>query len=100
MALLVYGIGYMGLRQPEIFRHASVEAPVVPNTSVEAPSPPDKPEPLSPQYERSGLGDDEAKRLEASLLAVMERDQPWKDSELTLSDLAARLDSTPHKLSE
>jgi AraC-like DNA-binding protein len=30
----------------------------------------------------------------------MEREQPWKDSELTLSDLAARLDSTPHKLSE
>jgi AraC-like DNA-binding protein len=30
----------------------------------------------------------------------MESDQPWRDSELTLSDLAARLDSTPHKLSE
>lgn len=100
MALLVYGIGYMGLRQPEIFRHATAEFPVVKRTSAEAASPPDKAETLSPQYERSGLGDQEANLLETSLLAVMEREQPWKDSELTLSDLATRLNSTPHKLSE
>jgi AraC-like DNA-binding protein len=30
----------------------------------------------------------------------MEKQQPWKESELTLADLASRLDSTPHKLSE
>jgi AraC-like DNA-binding protein len=100
MALLVYGIGYMGLRQPEIFRLAAVDFSVVKEPSVEAASPPEKPETLSPQYERSGLGDDEAKQLKTSLLAVMEREQPWKDSELTLPDLAARLKSTPHKVSE
>jgi hypothetical protein len=30
----------------------------------------------------------------------MDREQPWKDSELTLPDLAQRLHSTPHKLSQ
>ena len=30
----------------------------------------------------------------------MERDRPWQDSELTLSDLSGRLNTTPHKLSE
>jgi AraC-like DNA-binding protein len=30
----------------------------------------------------------------------MDREQPWKNSELMLPDLAARVNSTPHKLSE
>src|ERR1044071_5488173 len=34
------------------------------------------------------------------LRRIMDAEQPWKDSELTLPDLAARLNSTPHKLSE
>lgn len=100
MALLVYGIGYMGLRQPEIFRQATVDFTELERASVKATPPSDKAETSSPQYERSGLGDHEANLLKTSLLAIMDREQPWKDSELTLSDLAARLDSTPHKLSE
>lgn len=100
MALLVYGIGYMGLRQPEIFRQATVDFTELERASVKATPPSDKAETSSPQYERSGLGDHEANLLKTALLAIMDREQPWKDSELTLSDLAARLDSTPHKLSE
>jgi AraC-like DNA-binding protein len=38
--------------------------------------------------------------LKEALLALMDADHPWKDSELTLADLATRLDTTPHKLSE
>jgi AraC-like DNA-binding protein len=30
----------------------------------------------------------------------MDAQKPWQDSELTLADLATKLDSTPHKLSE
>jgi AraC-like DNA-binding protein len=86
VALLVYAIGYMGLRQPEVFRYETSEFAVV--TAPIA------------RYERSGLGGDEALTLKMSLLEVMERDRPWIDSELTLADLAGRLDSTPHKLSE
>ena len=100
MALLVYGIGYMGVRQPEIFRLATPESADLKGLTVETPLASHNSQTQSPHHERSSLGEHEAKLLKMSLIAVMERDQPWKDSELTLSDLAARLDSTPHKLSE
>jgi AraC-like DNA-binding protein len=99
MALLVYGIGYMGLRQPEIFRYETAESPVQ-KGEVESASQLSELEASVPRYERSGLGDVEAERLKASLLHAMEEGQTWKESELTLADLATRLNSTPHKLSE
>ena len=97
MALLIYGIGYMGLRQPEIFRYETAELPV---QKPEADSAPPATETPPPRYERSGLSDEEARALKDSLVRIMEREQPWKESELTLADLASRLDSTPHKVSE
>jgi AraC-like DNA-binding protein len=99
MALLIYGIGYMGLRQPEVFRYETAEFPVQPR-EVESAPPAIELETPAPRYERSGLGEAEAKGLKESLVRMMEREQPWKESELTLADLASRLDSTPHKLSE
>ena len=58
-----------------------------------------EPEP-SPRYERSGLTDREAQRLKNALASAMDKDRLWSDSDLTLADLAARLSTTPHKLSE
>ena len=121
MAVVVYGIGYMGLRQPEIFRYDTAEyrvpvevrtpapgpvptpvlAPIAPVPA--SPSPPELqiPEPeLSPRYERSGLTDREAQRLKNALALAMDKDRLWRDSDLTLADLADRLSTTPHKLSE
>jgi AraC-like DNA-binding protein len=97
IALLVYAMGFMGLRQPEIFRYETAEYPVQVATS--RPSTTDVPAEV-PRYERSGLGDNEAAKLEQDLLALMDRERPWIDSELTLADLAAQLGTTPHKLSE
>jgi len=100
MAVLVYAIGYMGLRQPEVFRYETAEYPVPTPVGGPPAPPPDELEAPTTRYERSGLGDVEALRLKKSLLAIMDAEQPWKNSELTLADLAARLNSTPHKLSE
>jgi len=122
MAVMVYGIGYMGLRQPEIFRYDTAEyrVPVelrvphelaVPRSVASRPlmvsslaatdeSQVSAPEAPSPRYERSGLSDREAQRLKDQLMAVMENERPWRESDLTLADLADRLDTTPHKLSE
>jgi AraC-like DNA-binding protein len=108
MAVLVYTIGYMGLRQAEVFRYETAEWPVPESPRAAAPSPGAAPPPLVPEvarktsarYERSGLGDEEASRMKASLLAIMESQGPWRDSDLTLADLAAQLGTTPHKLSE
>jgi AraC-like DNA-binding protein len=112
MAVLVYAIGYMGLRQPEIFRYETAEYPV-PEVLRQSPTPPAPPPDEAPldvappvefspvsRYERSGLGEFEAQRLKAALIAIMDEEQPWKESDLTLADLAIRLESTPHKLSE
>jgi len=103
VALLVYAIGYMGLRQPEIFRY---DAP-----PPEPPAESTRPEPAQDQEvapsaeadqrpQRTGLGEHEATRLKAALLALMAREHLHRDSELTLAGLAERLDTTPHKLSE
>ncbi len=91
VALLVYVIGYLGLRQPEVWEFAS--------SDLVAP-PASEPEPEPARYERSGLSDWEAASLRKKLLALMETGRPWRDSELTLADLAAQLSTTPHKLSE
>jgi AraC-like DNA-binding protein len=92
IAVMVYGIGYMGLRQPEVFRYETAEHPV--------PVPVQEMETAAPRYERSGLTDREAERLKDALAALMDRERPWQDSDLTLADLAARLSTTPHRLSE
>lgn len=89
IAIMIYAIGYMGLRQPEIFRYETTEFSIPPTT--ENPADP---------YARSGLAGGEAEQLRVSLVALMETEQPWKDSELTLPQLAERLNTTPHKLSE
>lgn len=101
IAIVVYGIGYMGLRQPEVFRYKTAEFPVPRELRLAPTTPPDI-ETISPsaRYERSGLSEREAAQLKASLLTSMDNERPWKDSELTLADLAVRLNSTPHKLSE
>ena len=101
LALLVYAIGYLGLRQPEVFRYETAEFRIPLREGSQAVSQePVASQPDAPRYERSGLGDHEAMRLKESLLAFMDARQPWKDSELTLADLATRLGTTPHKLSE
>ena len=112
VALMVYGIGYMALRQAEIFRFDTAEyaVPVVepdtPLNSAPAPAPAPPPEPVvtsapeASRYERSGLSDREAANLKKALLTTMDERRPWRSSELTLADLAQLLSTTPHKLSE
>lgn len=102
VAILVCTVGFMGLRQPEILRFETAEFPI-PRMPAPAPTPARTPTPIPERavsYERSGLSPAEAKRLKERLVASMEKDAPWKDSELTLADLAEGLGTTPHKLSE
>lgn len=90
IAVVVYGIGYKGLRQPEIFTYDAAPdvGPKVETAQSER------------RQERSALAAPEAERLERDLLGLMESERPWKEPDLTLADLAIRLESTPHKVSE
>lgn len=96
IAVMVYSIGYMGLRQPEVFRYETAEYEI---PDAQDPTPAEA-EASPTRYERSGLTDRQAERLKDALTAIMETERPWQDSGLTLSNLAARLRTTPHKLSE
>ena len=96
VALLVYAIGYMGLRQPEIFRYDV--PPPAEHAAAGGAAPPVAP--ADQRQPRSGLGEGEAARLKSELLALMARERPHRDPDLTLASLAELLDSTPHKVSE
>ena len=116
IAVVVYAIGYTGLRQPEIHRYdrPTVEEVLADTVEREVPVQREVPaeraaEPLETaesaeareaRYERSRLGGAEAAELKARLLSLMDRERPHRDAELTLADLAARLETTPHKLSQ
>jgi AraC-like DNA-binding protein len=99
IAIVVYGIGYKALRQPEIFDFAALDR-LAPVTPPPQPPPATASATAPPRYERSGLTDDEATALQRALLAVMDAERLYQNSDLTLADLAARLETTPHKLSE
>ena len=122
IALVVYGIGYMGLRQPEIFRYDGPQPPETGSARQESSSPAEPPVAIATRpalveaddsreardgqleryerYERSGLGQAEASALKTALLTLMMKEHPYRDPDLTLPNLAERLDTTPHKLSE
>jgi len=110
LTALIYGIGYKGIRQPEIFRYNTAEYRVVkpaqtvePTASIDETPIDETPideAPITTRVVRPGLTDREAERYKAKLLALMESERPYRNAELTLSDLAAQLTLTPHKLSE
>lgn len=106
ITLLIYGVGYLGLRQPEIFRFTTAEHPVpgqvpIPQAAAVAVASVELPEETpAPRYERSGLTPREGELLTARLRTLMDQARPWRDPELTLADLATQLGTSPHKLSE
>jgi AraC-like DNA-binding protein len=60
---------------------------------------PDEPTAPSRRYERSNLTPENAARYKAHLLALMERDKPFLDPEITLPGLAQALEVPPAHLS-
>lgn len=52
------------------------------------------------KYARSAIPLDVARRLRDRLEAVMRQDRPFLSMDLTLGDLACRLDASPHQLSQ
>jgi AraC-like DNA-binding protein len=85
MSVLIYAIGYLALCQPEVF--AGVHAGL-PSSQI------------SKKYERSGLTPEKAEAYTRELISRMEKDQPFKNAELTLQALAAKLALPPNHLSQ
>jgi AraC-like DNA-binding protein len=78
-SILVYAIGYLSFRNPEVLARETDEA---------APA---------KKYERSTLTPETAERYLKRLLQVMEAEKPYLDPELTVSKLAEKLSvPAPH----
>ena len=84
-SFFVYAMGYKAWKQPEIF-------------AGEAEIPAEK-DPAN-KYERSGLQADKAGLYLQTLGQYMETEAPYKNPEITLRDLAERLEIPPNHLSQ
>ncbi|MEO0559554.1 MAG: helix-turn-helix transcriptional regulator [Bacteroidota bacterium] len=87
VTVFVYALGYFGLRQPEITAH-------------EEPTPGQTAETQREAYARSGMSPDEAERQRVRLIELMETEHLYRQGDLTVQDLAAALDISPHNLTE
>lgn len=97
VTVFVYGIGYMGLHQPEVFVR-----PLTMETKQNSKSKNGTffSDVIHKKYQKSGLGDKQAEQYTRKLIRVMEQEKVYRNSELTLDDLARELDISSHNLTE
>lgn len=102
MAVFVYAIGYLGLRQPEIFgpRMRESEGSSLASIVQHGEEGGGPAEPAKPQYAKSGMDPNSALRHVEKLLHLMENEKSFRKNDLTLQDLADALSVSPHNLSE
>ncbi len=98
-------IGYFGIKRVGIFTDRSFETAgggllmtMAENQSGSA-EPEDAPAEKR-KYAKSGLSESAATQLHANLVALVQHEQLFKECDLTLSELAARLDIHPNYLSQ
>lgn len=97
LALFIYTMGYLGLRQPEIFHPQSMERA---GTSLQPNAVSTVPTVEPSRYRKSGLDPDAAVAHAEALLSFMDKERPYLQSDLTLQELAAMLQLRPHHLSQ
>ncbi len=100
IAIYVYTLGYWGMLKSEIFLQPAVvnsmnELSYLGQNEIQT-------EALAEikKYEKSGLSEEKAQKILDALLLVMEQQRPYRDSEITLTQLANMLSFSPHNLSE
>jgi AraC-like DNA-binding protein len=102
-AVAVYAMGYLGLSKSEIFADSRVAESIrqlprlIQYFTVEKEAAQQK---TAPKYEKSGLSPEKAREYQEALLNLMKDKKPYRNSELTLNQLAEMLTISPHNLSE
>lgn len=86
--VVVYAIGFMGLRQPEIFTRLIPAADATSNNIA------------SRKYRKSALSTEARQNVLTRLQAYMRKERPYLDNELTLPQLAQGIDVPSHQLSQ
>ncbi len=110
--LFILFIGFFGIRQVGIFTSPAYVTPVGSETNTDTPSvaateeKKNEGEVLSNteserrKYQKSGLTADSSEALHQSLLLVMSTEKLFRESELSLAELAKRLNTQPNYLSQ
>jgi AraC-like DNA-binding protein len=87
--IIIYGLAYLGLRQPETT--AGSDAPTPADEVAVQPA---------KKYEKSTLTSERSEFYLKKLLSIMETEKPYTDGDLTLSKLASKLSISAHHLSQ
>lgn len=98
VAIYVYALGYLGLLRSEVFSQQGVSESIGQLQRLAAHS--REEDGGSKKYEKSGLTKARASQYLRDLMALMQSEKPYRDSELTLTKLADMLSVSPHNLSE
>lgn len=98
VVILVIFIGFFGINQMDIFYSNTSQATIQNNISVVSLS--SDIVSNSKRYAKSGLDNNKANKLYAELKKLMADKQSYKNTNLTLKDLAQELDCSPNYLSQ
>ena len=102
VVLFVISLGYFGIKQVGIFthhEHINVEM----NTAIEKKIVSENSEPDLPEikkYQKSGLNPETALEIHQRLLVTMKSEMLFRNAELTLPELAQKIDVNPNILSQ
>ena len=102
VVLFIISLGYFGIRQVGIFTHHE-PVNVAVNTAIEKEVVSEYSEPALPEvkkYQKSGLNPETAFEIHARLSATMKTEVLFRNPELTLPELATKLDVNPNILSQ
>lgn len=88
LALCMYAMGYISLRQPEVNLEPDIQKPD--DDEIESEK----------KYTRSGLSEDEAENIAAGLKEKMSSEKPFLNPDLKLLELAEMLNISTHNLSQ
>lgn len=96
VTVFVLFIGFFGINQVAIFSSKTEIKSPAPVASENKPSSIEKKE----KYAKSGLHQQQVSEIMSKLEHIMSTEKPFKESELTLNDLARRIDLNPNQLSQ
>jgi len=101
-ALFVYSIGYIGMYKTEIFVQSNISDNILEakNLVLELDEIKNKTISNGNKYKKSGLTEEKAEEYLQRLKALMEKDQLFTNPEITLRDIAEKLGTSTHNISE
>jgi AraC-like DNA-binding protein len=98
----IYGATFKGIMQPSLWQvkaslgKEEVEKEMHDAEEIET----EKLDDEKPRYQKGGLRRDKVDDLVGKILVLMEREQLYREAELTLQDLAHKLESSTHQVSQ